>query len=538
MNIILYKSNAEKNRMYKSSYLTQVANLTGSLRDGSSIIDPVIQIRGDASFFVANYMYIEEFNRYYFITDISVEHTMDIIISAHVDVLMSWNTEIVGNQCRVIRNEYNGDDFIVDDMAEIYPYYKVKKTFDYEPVTFKMSMFEQAHLNNDAAFVIAVRSYDTAGTLPGNTDMQHSYELKQPNQNISVLQGTNINYYLVNAQAVRDFVKYIGDNSQAASYVNGIWAYPYKFADYSNDSPAPTGTAKTKIYVNEISSEVTGFLVGSDFLYTDQVRFPIYQAIEQNYLFLRGTIISIQLPFYGIYNLDITKFVSLIASFSEHFYLTIQAYIDIVTGTINYIISYETSFDGESRLIQIDKVSTLCSVGIEFNVDNTDRINRNRTSDTLKLIGNILSSTFLAGGAAAAGFISGGPLGAAAGAARGLGLAGANLINGASNFLANRVVDVPYGTNSSNNSEPYTWFYYSTYDILCSIATREFVQERNSAYKHLCGIPCDIIDALSNFNGFTLISDVHLDNVPATSLELNEIVEILQNGILMPEQTT
>ena len=60
MNIILYKSNAEKNRLDKSNLLTEIASLTGSLRDNSSIISPSIRIRGDASFFQANYLYIAE----------------------------------------------------------------------------------------------------------------------------------------------------------------------------------------------------------------------------------------------------------------------------------------------------------------------------------------------------------------------------------------------------------------------------------------------------------------------------------------------
>ena len=91
MNIILYVNNSEKNKIGKT--LTNDFSLSGTLRDATNIINPVILIEiseiGDY-----NYCYINNFNRYYFITDITVIRTGLFAISLMVDVLESFKSDI------------------------------------------------------------------------------------------------------------------------------------------------------------------------------------------------------------------------------------------------------------------------------------------------------------------------------------------------------------------------------------------------------------------------------------------------------------
>lgn len=68
-SIVLYQNNSPVNKVDKS--LVAVATLTGVLREGSSVLDPVVTIESDAPASVvssANYAYIAEFGRYYYIT--------------------------------------------------------------------------------------------------------------------------------------------------------------------------------------------------------------------------------------------------------------------------------------------------------------------------------------------------------------------------------------------------------------------------------------------------------------------------------------
>lgn len=91
MNITLYVNNSEKNKIGKN--LINDFSLSGTLRDATNIINPVILIELN-EIGNYNYCYIPNFNRYYFITDIAVIRTGLFAISLMVDVLESFKTEI------------------------------------------------------------------------------------------------------------------------------------------------------------------------------------------------------------------------------------------------------------------------------------------------------------------------------------------------------------------------------------------------------------------------------------------------------------
>ena len=91
MNITLYVNNSEKNKIGKN--LTNDFSLSGTLRDATNIINPVILVELN-EIGNYNYCYIPNFNRYYFIADITVIRTGLFAISLMVDVLESFKTEI------------------------------------------------------------------------------------------------------------------------------------------------------------------------------------------------------------------------------------------------------------------------------------------------------------------------------------------------------------------------------------------------------------------------------------------------------------
>lgn len=91
MDIILYVNNSEKNKIGKN--LTNEFSLSGTLRDATDIINPIIlvELNEIANY---NYCYIPNFKRYYFITDITVIRTGLYAISLSVDVLESFKSDI------------------------------------------------------------------------------------------------------------------------------------------------------------------------------------------------------------------------------------------------------------------------------------------------------------------------------------------------------------------------------------------------------------------------------------------------------------
>lgn len=113
MNIILYVNNSEKNKIGKS--LTQIDSFSGTLRENCDVLNPSITFDVDISQVInANYMYIPDFNRYYFVTDIEILNNRLIRISGGVDVLETYKTQIL-LQTGVIYRQENQWNLYLDD---------------------------------------------------------------------------------------------------------------------------------------------------------------------------------------------------------------------------------------------------------------------------------------------------------------------------------------------------------------------------------------------------------------------------------------
>ena len=105
MNLSLYINNSEKNKLEKS--LSDEFSMSGNLRNESSVVNPRIIVQTDNPS-KYNYAYIPEFNRYYFITDMTSVRTNIWELSMHVDVLMSFKESIKGTQIILSDTETTG----------------------------------------------------------------------------------------------------------------------------------------------------------------------------------------------------------------------------------------------------------------------------------------------------------------------------------------------------------------------------------------------------------------------------------------------
>lgn len=114
MTILLYNCTAEEIKLNKSGDLTLVSTLTGTLRSGCDIINPDILIE-TATLPVFNYAYIPEFNRYYFLRNITNASKTLWNITLHVDVLMSYKEPILRLKADVSRNEFDYDLLLQDN---------------------------------------------------------------------------------------------------------------------------------------------------------------------------------------------------------------------------------------------------------------------------------------------------------------------------------------------------------------------------------------------------------------------------------------
>lgn len=112
MIIQLYRTISPRERVTKT--LTPVGSaLTGTIKEESSIIDPVIKISA-ADLPDANYMYIQEFKRYYYINNIVCDYDGMFQIEAHVDVLMS-NDAVIRQQRAIVAKQQNRWNLYLND---------------------------------------------------------------------------------------------------------------------------------------------------------------------------------------------------------------------------------------------------------------------------------------------------------------------------------------------------------------------------------------------------------------------------------------
>ena len=86
--------------------LTDITTLTGTLREQTSIIDPVFVVEADITDLIeCNYLTVDSFGRSYFVNNIESISNGLVALSCYVDVLSSFKDAIRANKGIVRRAE-------------------------------------------------------------------------------------------------------------------------------------------------------------------------------------------------------------------------------------------------------------------------------------------------------------------------------------------------------------------------------------------------------------------------------------------------
>ena len=118
-NIVLQRNNSEMNCVSKS--VDDLFTVSGVLKEGTSIIDPVIKIECDLSAVTGcNYLSIPDFGRSYFINNISSIRNGLVELSCHVDVLSSFADSIKSNTAIIKRQENKWNLYLNDGTFKVY----------------------------------------------------------------------------------------------------------------------------------------------------------------------------------------------------------------------------------------------------------------------------------------------------------------------------------------------------------------------------------------------------------------------------------
>lgn len=121
MDATLYYNKSDKRYMNK---VLEAITYDGSdhidieFKEDTSITNPTFILRTQSKVLTANYIYVPDLNRYYYINDYTVSHQR-IYINCHVDVLMSFKNEIKNQNVIVKRNEKLFNMYLDDNQYKV-----------------------------------------------------------------------------------------------------------------------------------------------------------------------------------------------------------------------------------------------------------------------------------------------------------------------------------------------------------------------------------------------------------------------------------
>ena len=104
--------------MVKST--STVYTFTGTLKEGSSLVDPVVMVENNGAITGVNYASISAFGRDYFIKDIKNVYNNMWEITLHTDALSSFANEIKACSAVVAKNENRFNLYLNDNNYRCY----------------------------------------------------------------------------------------------------------------------------------------------------------------------------------------------------------------------------------------------------------------------------------------------------------------------------------------------------------------------------------------------------------------------------------
>lgn len=152
MRIKLYLNASEPNKVHKA--LNLIAEVDGTLRDGSSVINPSVLIESDVNYSLVNYIEIPEFGRKYFVVDNTVSYNHLWNLDCHVDVLTTYYEFYSKIPCIAARNEKQYNLFLPDDR------FLVNANRNYQTKAFPRTL----QTTGGASYIITLAGGETAST--------------------------------------------------------------------------------------------------------------------------------------------------------------------------------------------------------------------------------------------------------------------------------------------------------------------------------------------------------------------------------------
>lgn len=125
MTLYLYDISADTRCLTKVIFGTTPAIKTAAdiePTEGVDILAPHFILGYDSSYLHCNYLYCSELNRYYYITEMTIDTAQRIHVECSVDVLQTYSADILNCMATVTRSESVGKPTMyTDSKLPVYP---------------------------------------------------------------------------------------------------------------------------------------------------------------------------------------------------------------------------------------------------------------------------------------------------------------------------------------------------------------------------------------------------------------------------------
>lgn len=116
MTVSFFINKDDKKKVIKND-IELIAGKQCKLKDSFSIITPRIEVEYNDILLSANYLYIEELKRYYFVTKMWLENGRYMVFECSADDLMNWKKYLKNKKFYIERQQYQNSALIVDNLA-------------------------------------------------------------------------------------------------------------------------------------------------------------------------------------------------------------------------------------------------------------------------------------------------------------------------------------------------------------------------------------------------------------------------------------
>ena len=538
MKLQLFINNSEDNKIYKNiDYINEV---NGILRYPASLLNPVIDIElsnynelesvidvvypenlipyvetdityqdDDEDFevdtysdnrkiFDINYIYIDEFDRYYYVDNIDFISNKLYRLSLSVDVLRSHADKFMNLEAVIERASRQYDDALEDNI----------RPFKYKNEIYKCNLTSyrifNPYLKN--GMVYSITYLDQKGTAYGTSEIISPVSYLP---NISYqCSGFSAPYRVAftNDETVTRLLNHLLDNSSDATFVNSIIAYPYNIPVnfYTNQ----------QLYLNK--TKINGGYV----LYGEGDNGPLSPYIEigsfkpevmlddyltNSYLdYSPYTRYELYIPYYGFIELD---------------YNDIKDSVIKIFMIINYQIGEaKINICNDSKKYVIKSVTAVFGVKIPINRTNSQELDDQKTQMMIKTAISTLGSLISIGG----GMASGNAFLTASGVTGLIGTAG---------DVAGKLATM-HDTGQIDSTSGFNGLYGEQYPYM---KITKMISNEPTNYEKYYGKPVNKTLTFTTFypNDFVKVADIHLENVDILSGEKELLIALLKNGVII-----